>query len=72
MKDDELRNLLKEWESNQEADTTESGAEKEGKEEEKSDIEKILDTRPSAVGVKTVGSTGKTAAERIAAIRKGK
>lgn len=67
--DDDLRSQLKEWDKLHNSDTNASEAEEPAKEEEKSDIEKVLDQRPSAAGVKSKGSTGETAAERIARIR---
>lgn len=74
LKDEELRDLLKDWESNQEADSTDSGAEKKvetAAEKQDREFAETLEKKPSAQGVRAVGSSGETAAERIAKMRKG-
>lgn len=66
LSDDDIRNLLREWEKSQ------GGEEAEQEEGPKTDIDEILDSRPSAQGVKVTDSKGQSAKDRIAEIRSGK
>jgi hypothetical protein len=70
--DEDLRKQLKEWDKLHNGSESESEVKEIVKEEAKTDIEEILDKRPTAAGIKTTDSKGQTAKERIEAIRKGK
>lgn len=70
--DDDLRNQLKEWDKRNNSVESVPEVVETIVETKKTDIEEILDKRQSAEGVKNTGSTGETAAQRIAKIRAAK